>query len=213
MELRMEDLRSKKNPKARIKILHGHFATSNSHVNTYIDMSTVKTRHNNAREAAKEIAKEYITATSIDTIICLDETEVIGTFLAEVLSDSSHMSLSYKNNISVITPEFDNIGQIMFRDNKLRMIENQQVLILAASVTTGKTIIRAIDSILYYGGQVCGVAAIFSAVNKIAGMEVKNIFTSQDVPNYRAYAPHECPLCKEGKRVEAIVNSYGYSKL
>ena len=46
----MADLRSAKNPKARIKILKGHFATSNSHLNTYIDMSTVKTRHNNSRE-------------------------------------------------------------------------------------------------------------------------------------------------------------------
>ena len=40
------NLRSRKNPKARIKLMGGHFATMNSHVNTYIDMSTVKTRHN-----------------------------------------------------------------------------------------------------------------------------------------------------------------------
>ena len=48
MDERLEDLRSAKNPKARIKILKGHFATSHSHINTYIDMSTVKSRHNNA---------------------------------------------------------------------------------------------------------------------------------------------------------------------
>ena len=53
MDERLEDLRSAKNPKARIKILKGHFATSHSHINTYIDMSTVKSRHNNARETAK----------------------------------------------------------------------------------------------------------------------------------------------------------------
>ena len=84
MELKLKDLRSSKNPKARIKILQGHFATGNSHINTYIDMSTVKTRHNNAREAAKELAKEYLTTTMVDTIVCLDETEVIGTFLADI---------------------------------------------------------------------------------------------------------------------------------
>ena len=33
------NLRSRKNPKARIKLMGGHFATMNSHVNTYIDMS------------------------------------------------------------------------------------------------------------------------------------------------------------------------------
>ena len=50
MDERLENLRSTKNPKARIKIMKGHFATSNSHLDTYIDMSTVKIRHNNARK-------------------------------------------------------------------------------------------------------------------------------------------------------------------
>ena len=213
MDARLEDLRSVRNPKARIKVMKGHFATSNSHLNTYIDMSTVKTRHNNARETAKELAQEYVSNTYIDSIVCLEETEVIGTFMAEQLADAHRMSLSAGNNISVITPEFNGLGQIMFRDNKQRMIKDQQVLILAASVTTGKTISRAIESVLYYGGTICGVAAIFSAVTKVAGMEIKTIFTSRDLPDYRAYEPADCPMCREGKRVEAIVNSYGYSKL
>ena len=71
MDERLKDLRSVRNPKARIKILKGHFATSNSHLNTYIDMSTVKTRHNNSREAAKELAQEYVNNTYVDTIVCL----------------------------------------------------------------------------------------------------------------------------------------------
>ena len=193
----MADLRSAKNPKARIKILKGHFATSNSHLNTYIDMSTVKTRHNNSREAAKVLAEEYLTNTYVNTIVCLDETEVIGT----------------GNNISVITPEYHAMGQMLFRDNKQRMIKDQQVMILAASVTTGKTIMRAIESVLYYGGTVCAVCAIFSAVTKVAGMEIKTIFTSKDLPDYRAFEPADCPMCREGRRVEAIVNSFGYSEL
>ena len=93
------------------------------------------------------------------------------------------------------------------------MIENKQVLILAASITTGKTILKAAESVLYYGGKVCGVAGIFSAVSRIADMEVKSIFTSADLPDYKAYTPQSCPMCREGKRVEALVNSYGYSKL
>lgn len=212
MDARLEDLRSTRNPKARIKVMKGHFATSNSHLNTYIDMSTVKTRHNNARETAKELAQEYA-STFVNSIVCLEETEVIGTFLAEFLSDGNPMSLSVGNNISVITPEFNGMGQIMFRDNKQRMIKDQQTLILAASVTTGKTVRRAIESVLYYGGSICGVASIFSAVTKIRGIEVKTIFTSGDLPEYHAYDPSDCPMCKAGQRVEALVNSYGYSKL
>ena len=69
MDERLEDLRSAKNPKARIKILKGHFATSHSHINTYIDMSTVKSRHNNARETAKVLAAAYLSNTTVDTIV------------------------------------------------------------------------------------------------------------------------------------------------
>lgn len=213
MDARLVDLRSKKNPKARIKVMKGHFATSNSHMNTYIDMSTVKTRHNNAREAAKELAQEYLGNTYVNTIVCLDETEVIGTFMAEQLADMHRHSLSYGNNISVITPEFNMMGQIIFRDNKQRMIKDQQVLILAASVTGGTTIQKAIESVLYYGGTVCGLCSIFSAVDKVGQMDVKTIFTSRDVPDYKAYSHSNCPMCQAGERVEALVNSYGYSKL
>lgn len=213
MDARLTDLRSKKNPKARIKILKGHFATSHSHINTYIDMSTVKVRHNNGRETAKVLAAEYLTSTMVDTIVCLEETETIGTFMAEQLADMHPYSLSKGNNISIVTPEYNQYDQIMFRDNKQRMVKNQQVLLLAASITTGKSVKQAIESVLYYGGSVCGICAIFSSVHKIAGMEVKAIFGSEDLPDYRAYAPEECPMCKAGQRIEAIVNSYGYSKL
>ena len=92
MDERLEDLRSAKNPKARIKILKGHFATSHSHINTYIDMSTVKSRHNNARETAKVLAAAYLSNTTVDTIVCMEETEVIGTFLAEQLADENQYS-------------------------------------------------------------------------------------------------------------------------
>ena len=107
------NLRSRKNPKARIKLMGGHFATMNSHVNTYIDMSTVKTRHNNARETAATLAEEYKTGTMVETIVCLKNTEVIGAFMAEHLADTGRISMSAGNNISVVTPEFDTMGQIL----------------------------------------------------------------------------------------------------
>lgn len=208
-----EDLRSRKNPKARIKIMKGHFATGHSHINTYIDMSTIKSRHNNGRETAKVLAESYLNDVSVDTIVCLEETEIIGAFLAEQLADMNRMSLSAGNNISVITPEYHQSGMILFRDNTKRMIKDKQVLVLAASITTGKSVKRAIESVDYYGGSVCGVCSIFSGVNKVMGIDVKTIFESGDLPDYREYAPGECPMCKEGRKIDAMVNSYGYSKL
>lgn len=213
MDERFVDLRSKKNSKARIKILKGHFVTKNSHINTYIDMSTVKTRHNNARETARTLAAEYQMNTMVDTIVCLKNTEVIGTFMAESLADGSRASVSGGNNISVVTPEFDTVGQMLFRDNNQRMIEGKQVLILTDSMATGATVKQAIDSVLYYGGSVCGICAVFSAISKVAGMEVKTIFTSSDIPDCKIYNTHECPLCREGARLDGIVNSFGYARL
>ncbi len=206
------NLRSRKNPKARIKLMNGHFATMNSHVNTYIDMSTVKTRHNNARETAMTLAEEYKTSTMVETIVCLKNTEVIGAFMAEDLADTSRVSMSAGNNISVVTPEFDTMGQMLFRHNNQRMIEGKQVLILTDSVTTGALLAKAVEAVLYYGGRVCGICAVFSAVNRAAGMDVKSIFTVSDLPDYKGYAAKDCPLCKEGQRLDGIVNTFGFVK-
>lgn len=213
MDERLVDLRSTKNPKARIKIMKGHFATSHSHINTYIDMSTVKARHNNCRETAKTLAEQISHMMSVDTIVCLEETQTIGAFLAEQLADVSRHSLSYGNNISVVTPEYHQNGLILFRDNVQRMVKNSQVLILAPSITTGKSVKQAIEAVLYYDGVVCGICSVFSSINKINGLEVKTIFTSKDLPDYRAYTPNDCPMCKAKERIQAIVNSYGYSEI
>lgn len=213
MDERFVDLRSKKNSKARIKMLSGHFATKNSHVNTYIDMSTVKSRHNNARETAHTLAAEYQMNTTVDTIVCLKNMEVIGTFMAEELADATNVSMSSGNNISVVTPETDSAGQLFFRESSQRMIEGKNILILTDSMATGTLVFQAVQSILYYGGVVCGISAVFSSISKVAGMEVKTIFTSADIPDYHVYPTHECPMCKAGERLDGIINSFGYDKL
>ncbi|MDO4313411.1 MAG: orotate phosphoribosyltransferase [Eubacteriales bacterium] len=208
----MEDIRQHKNRHVRIKIMSGHFATSNSHLNTYIDMSTVKTRHNNARETAKELAAGYVN-TPIDSIVCLDDTNVIGAFLAENLAEGNQYSVNKGKNISVISPEYNALGQIMFRDNQQRMVRGMNVLVLAASVTTGKTLKHAVNSVNYYRGKLAGVCAVFSAAGKIGDVEIKRLFTGEDLPNYKAYNTADCPMCKRGERIEALINSFGYSKI
>ena len=68
-----------------VKIIPGHFATNHSHINYYMDMTTLKTRQSMAMSAAKGIVHEYVTSTIVDTIVCMDGTEVIGAYLAEEL--------------------------------------------------------------------------------------------------------------------------------
>lgn len=77
MDARAVIVESKRNKELQIKIIPGHFATSHSHVNYYIDMTSIKTKHLMAKNAARELAANYIN-TAIDTIVCLDGTEIIG---------------------------------------------------------------------------------------------------------------------------------------
>ena len=102
---------------------------------------------------------------------------------------------------------------MIFRDNIQPMIKNKHVLILMASVTTGFTAKRSIESISYYGGHVAGVAAIYRTVDQIEGYNVRSIYSIDDLPDYESYDYRDCPYCKEGKKLDALINSYGYSAL
>ena len=101
----------------------------------------------------------------------------------------------------------------MFRDNVLHMLNGKHVLVLSASVTTGKSVLAAIDAVNYYGGNVVGAAAIFATVIECDGHPVYSVFDPNDLGDYQSFKPHKCPMCQGGERLEAIVNSCGYSKL
>lgn len=209
MEGREKTINSRKNRKIKIGIIPGHFATNHSHINYYIDMTSIKTSHKMAKAAADEIASTY-NSTHIDTIICLEGTEMLGAFLAESLSDSG---INSGADISVITPELNSNNQMLFRDNTQKKIWGKQVLLLISSVSTGKTINRAIDCLQYYNGHLVAISAIFSAIKESNGIDLHAIFTKDDIPGYDTYFSSSCPMCKNGQKVDALVNSFGYSKI
>ena len=196
-----------------IRILPGHFVTTHSHINNYVDMTIMKSRKSEAAAAASVLAFKYTSSTYIDSIICMDGCEVIGAFLAEKLTESGVMSLNRHQTMYVVSPEIHTGGQLIFRDNMQMMIEGKKCLLLLASATTGRTIARALECIQYYGGEIAGISAIFSAIDKVNDIEVNSIFTKGDLPDYKTYDPSSCPMCKEGQKIDAIVNSYGFSQL
>lgn len=204
---------SRLNSKINLKVVPGHFATSHSHINFYMDMTTLKVRHSEAEEIAREMAHEYRYSKPIDTIICMDGCEIIGSCLAEELTRNGIMSLNTHNSMYVITPEFDSNGQMIFRDNLQPMVRGKNILLLLASATTGRTIARSLDCIKYYGGIIQGISAIFSVAREIHGEPVHAIFSSEDLPEYKTYSQDECPLCQNGEKIDAIVNGFGYSEL
>ena len=93
------------------------------------------------------------------------------------------------------------------------MISQKHVIVLTASVTTGVAVNKSLESIQYYGGIMQGVSAVFSAVESVEGTPIKAVFGKKDVPDYEFYDYRDCPLCKNGIKLNALVNAFGYSKL
>lgn len=213
MENRAKKINSSINQNAIIRIIPGHFATNHSHINYYVDMTIMKSRKSEAEAAASVLARKYSTSTYIDTIICMDGCEVIGAYLADELTKSGIMSLNQHQTMYVVSPEMNPGGQLIFRDNMQMMIRGKHCLLLLASATTGRTIARAVECVQYYGGIMEGVAALFSASEQVGGLEINYIFGKEDLEDYQTYDASKCPMCARKEKIDAIVNSYGYSKL
>ena len=196
-----------------LRVTKGHFATSHSHTNYYIDVTTQKTRLSEAKAVAQELLPYYDSTTMVDTILCLDGTEVIATCLAEELTRGGHINMNAHQTIYVLTPEHTVGSQLLLRDNMIPMVEGKNVLILAASVTTGYTALGAIQAVDYYGGRVVGVSAIFATTDKVGNYTVRSCFNPNDLPDYASYLAHECPQCQAGVKLDALINGHGYSKL
>lgn len=196
-----------------LRYAQGHFATNHSHINYYVDITFQKTRLSEAKSVAKQLVTHFSTTTLVDTILCLDGTAVIGTCLADELTKTGFHNINSHQTIYVVEPEYNANSQMIFRDNVKPMIKGKHVLVLMASMTTGFTAKRSIEAIGYYGGYVAGVAALYSAVKDTGGYPVASVYTLGDLPDYASYDYRECPYCKQGIKIDALVNSFGYSEL
>lgn len=204
-------IESKHHPKVILRVIPGHFATPYSHVNYYLDMTALKARQSEAEAVAAELSKQIAVTTIVDTIVCMDGCEIVGSYLAEELTKAGIYSMNAHKTMYIITPEFGPSGQMLFRENLKPMVKGKNVLLLMASVTTGQTIVRAVRALRYYGAEITGICAIFSAANSIGGMTINSLFTTADLPDYKKYEPESCSMCKAGKKIDAFANAFGYS--
>ena len=162
-----------------LRVAKGHFATSHSHINYYIDVTTQKTRLSEAKAVAKELVSAYQHSTIVDTVLCLDGTQVIGTCLANELTKDGFTNMNAHKTIYIVTPEY----------------------------TSG------VEAVNYYGGIVAGLSAIFATTHECLGYPVTSIFDPTSLPDYASFDSRNCPLCKAGQHIDALVNSFGYSAL
>jgi orotate phosphoribosyltransferase len=199
------------NSNLSLRVAHGHFATSHSHINYFVDMTYTKHRLAEARQAARELAVKYRSSEYVDTILCLDGTEVLGACLAEELISEGIKTENEHNTLYVITPETTTGNMQIFRENIAHLIRRRRILILAASVTTGNAVLEAIEAVRYYGGIPVGICSIFSCLDTCGSFPVTTIFHSKVLGDYSSVPAGQCPLCKAGVKLDALVNSYGIS--
>jgi len=225
-------------PDLALKVTRGHFSSDRFHINYYIDVTSLKMRKNDAQHVAKAMVSRYVnrvrldgtnfftsagdmqsfmnsmaSKTPIDTIICMDGCEVIGAYVASELSEIGVTTMNSHHTSYIITPEFDSAGQMVVRDNIKPMIKGKHVLIVLATAMSGRTIAKSIRCITSYGGIIEGISVIFSAVDEIDGYPVNSVFSTKDLPDFKLSDPADCEECKNGVKLDAIVNSYGYSAL
>lgn len=196
-----------------LNVTRGHFATGHSHINHYIDVTAQKFCLSEARKVALALAREYKASTLIDTILCLDGTEVIAACMASEMTKSGYMNINENQDMNVLTPERTVGSQLIFRENTAPLVTGKNVLIMMASVSTGYTAKSAVETIAYYGGRAVGIASIFATVDQVEGLPVNGLFNPNDLPGYTSYDANACPMCKAGQKLDALVNSFGYSKL
>lgn len=195
-----------------LRVAQGHFATRHSHTNYFIDVTRQQSCFQEAEAVAQQLSQR-MAYTLVDTILCMDGTRVIGTCLARQLTESGRNSVNEGREIYLLRENVSSGGQLIFRDNARFMLEGKNVLILLASITTGSTVEKGMRCIRYYGGNVAGVASIYSHVKEIEGLQVVSLFNTGDLPGYASHSPDECPLCKQGLEVDAVVDKFGYSTL
>ncbi len=208
------ELISARNKTVSMQAIGGHFVTQHSHVSHCIDLTKLKSETTSAKGAAKLLAARFLTAPA-DTVITLERTKMVRAFLAEELAFSG---INVGKNFAVVTPEITD-DKMFLRDNLIPYVKHRRVILLSATATTGITLKSALEGIVYYGGEPVGAAVLFGGnfgetvqIGKFT-VPVERLFSAEDVDGYASYPANACPLCRAGKKVDAVVNSYGYSKL
>ena len=197
-----------------LRVAKGHFATRNSHTNYFVDVTNQQSCIREAEAAAQQLAQRTLSQhMMVDTILCMDGTRVIGTCLAQKMTQGGFRSINAGREIYVLRENVGSNGQLIFRDNARFMLEGKNILLLLASVTTGSTVRRGIQCVQYYQGKVAGIAAIYSHLKEIDGFPIVSLFDTNDLPDYASFAPDECPMCKARQELDAVVDKFGYSAL
>ena len=135
-------IESRAHQKVVLRVIPGHFATPNSHVNYYLDMTALKARQSEAEAVAVELSKQISATKVVDTIVCMDGCEIIGSYLAEELTKAGIYSMNSHKTMYIITPEYGTSGQMLFRE-KLKADDKREKCVASHGLCDHRTDDRA----------------------------------------------------------------------
>ncbi len=202
-----------KNPVINLNMNLGHFTTSHYHTSHYLDLNHLKTNASLAKDVAIELALPYMANIPVDTIVCMEGTEVIGAYMAQELMQEGTSVINSGRDINIITPITNTNRNLMFQSNKQDLVYHRDIIVLVSSVSSGTTLSSALDCLAYYGGNVVGISALFNAYPEKQEQDIHSLFTAEDIPGYQLFKPGECPLCKAGQKLDAIIVHDGYIRI
>ena len=213
MESNFFTVSSQQNSKVTVQVVAGHFATDSSHRNYYIDISELKSSSSAAKSAARQLAAPYLSKNLVDVIVYMDGTEILAAYLADELLQAGVGVVNEGSEIYLVTPMLTADGHFIFHENIQHKITGKNVVLVVASMTAGVTVSRVLKCLEYYGCNLAGISAVFSISPEVDGREINSLFTLGDIPDYRFYLPSECEMCGKGQKIDAFMNSEGYTQL
>ena len=213
MESKTFKVSLERNPIISIGTTPGHYTTGSFHTNYYLDVSSLKTNAMVARDVARELAVPYLSSTLVDVIVCMENTRVIGAFLAEELLQDGTAVMNSGGEIHVISPKSSSDRKLVFLDNEVEWIRNRSILLLTAAVSSGRTLGAALECLSYYNGNIKGISALFNSSDKTSEYEINTLFTSEDVPGYKVVRGDKCGMCMAGQKLDALISSDGFRRI
>ena len=202
-----------KNQVFTVRVIPGHFTTSTLHSTHFIDVAELKANATVARNVARELAIPYISTTLVNTIVCMENTKVVGAYLAQELLTEGLSVMNSGGEIHVVTPMSNISGNLIFYDSEIKWVADQNVILLTTLVSSGRTLDRALECLSYYGGNIVGISALFRVSDEKQEHEVHSLYTSDDIPGYKLSDISNCEMCAAGQKLDAIISSEGYTKI
>ncbi|NLV88853.1 MAG: phosphoribosyltransferase [Tissierellia bacterium] len=222
MESRAFTVSLSKNPVVKMDVIPGHFSTKHYHTTHYLGLSNLKTNVKVASDVAVEMALPYLASTLVDTIVCIEGTDVIGAYMARELMQEGTSVVNAGRDIHVLTPTVNINRKLVFQTNTQELIFNKNIILLVSLMARGVTVNSVLECLAYYGGKVVGISTLFNTLPEshefgnrtlFKNIEVHSLFTDKDIPGYKISSPSECEDCKEGRGLDAIVLEDGYIKI